>query len=634
MTSPFDDPEFRAQMEAMGVVHKPGMAKEMLGEIAPLLADEGFDLDDLDAADLDAVNAALARATERHNLTLFTPVGAHLDGAFALLRQFTLAIAEENLVLAEALLGGIPSDPEPTVPAISHVIGVSLGLLDERQTDAALRRVKARMRVPEWRSKRSKAAARDIAALAAKGRAFDSLQELHGRHSGLAISEGGALAVAASVIAQAKIEGVLIDDLVSRVLDSQGSGSPSGSSFGAGSSSGTGAGPSFGAGAGSSFGTGAGASSATGASFGLAPAASSDALVRKFRAWLQQEPQIAAPDVASEIRMFTVLQSIAGDELLALTDPDDIDPLVDALLDIAEEAGDDDESRQAVEHLLHTLDDYLHFRLDTAEDPEVWEEAHASLEEVLRDDSSIMPALQEIAAAAEAVDAEERRAALWSLPIVQAVREILEWVGAGRAITSSGGLRRAEIEHVAGLIGVSAVGVQKRPAREDREDSRIYAQSMWDVPALASWWWALNATGVLSMSVTRVYAGEQAELWRGATVPPVDLLEFLVSVFVAEVVTGAGRGTTDGFDVAVDAETFARTVRALTYDGEHSDAELPTTFMTPMALRRLKHLESAGLLERVADGSFTVVEPLRAAVARGVMLAVLSPMMAEMAADT
>lgn len=60
----------------MGVVQSPGSGKRMLDEMAPLLSAEGIDLDDLGDADLDEVNAALARATERHSLALFTPVGA------------------------------------------------------------------------------------------------------------------------------------------------------------------------------------------------------------------------------------------------------------------------------------------------------------------------------------------------------------------------------------------------------------------------------------------------------------------------------------------------------------------------------------------------------------------------------
>lgn len=60
----------RAALTAAGVVHKPGLADEMLRELAPFLAEEGVDLNDPDGLDLDTLNAALARATARFNASL------------------------------------------------------------------------------------------------------------------------------------------------------------------------------------------------------------------------------------------------------------------------------------------------------------------------------------------------------------------------------------------------------------------------------------------------------------------------------------------------------------------------------------------------------------------------------------
>jgi hypothetical protein len=54
---------------------KPGIAKEMLRELAPLLAEEGIDVDNIDVPDLDTLQEAMNRAVERHNMTRFTPVG-------------------------------------------------------------------------------------------------------------------------------------------------------------------------------------------------------------------------------------------------------------------------------------------------------------------------------------------------------------------------------------------------------------------------------------------------------------------------------------------------------------------------------------------------------------------------------
>ena len=66
---------------------KPGLADEMMRELAPLLAEEGVDVDDIDVPDLPTLQAAMNRAGERHNMTLFTPVGSARTLAVAALRD-------------------------------------------------------------------------------------------------------------------------------------------------------------------------------------------------------------------------------------------------------------------------------------------------------------------------------------------------------------------------------------------------------------------------------------------------------------------------------------------------------------------------------------------------------------------
>jgi len=46
------------------IQHKPGLANEMLRELAPLLAEEGIDVDDIDVPDLETLQAAMNRAVE------------------------------------------------------------------------------------------------------------------------------------------------------------------------------------------------------------------------------------------------------------------------------------------------------------------------------------------------------------------------------------------------------------------------------------------------------------------------------------------------------------------------------------------------------------------------------------------
>lgn len=63
------------------------MAGELLRELAPLLAEEGIDVDNIDVPDLGTLQQARGRAIERHNMTRFTPVGHARDLAVTALRH-------------------------------------------------------------------------------------------------------------------------------------------------------------------------------------------------------------------------------------------------------------------------------------------------------------------------------------------------------------------------------------------------------------------------------------------------------------------------------------------------------------------------------------------------------------------
>lgn len=186
----------------------PGMAKEMLRELGPLLAEEGISIEDLenhadlDAPDLAAVQAALNRAVERHNMALFTPVGTARDLAVTTLRLTVEAITEANTDLAAALLDQAqPESPDGRAPTVSACIGVALGLLDTWLSGAdphAPHGLRARTNLPagHWFGER---AATDILVLAGKGRAFRSLDTLLVRQGGQQVLYGAALALAAAI---------------------------------------------------------------------------------------------------------------------------------------------------------------------------------------------------------------------------------------------------------------------------------------------------------------------------------------------------------------------------------------------------------------------------------------------------
>jgi hypothetical protein len=180
---------------------KPGLAKETLRELAPLLAEEGIDVDNIDVPDLDTLQAAMKRAIERHNMTRFTPVGHARDLAVTTLRLVIEALAEGDTALAAAILEQVqPDSPDNTTATVAGCIGVALGLLDDWLTGThphAPNGLGQRVRLPagHWLGER---AATDILVLARKGRAFSSLDTLIARQGGQHVLYGSALTLAAA----------------------------------------------------------------------------------------------------------------------------------------------------------------------------------------------------------------------------------------------------------------------------------------------------------------------------------------------------------------------------------------------------------------------------------------------------
>ena len=181
---------------------KPGMANEMLRELAPLLAEKGIDVNNIEVDDIETLQRAMNRAVERQNMALFTPVGERRDVAAAALRLVVEALAADDIEVASAILEQVqPESPDNSAPEVSACIGIALGLLDDwlgGHDDAAPARLADRVRLPKghWVGER---AARDILALAGKGRAFRSLGSLLTRQGGPQVLYGSALALTATV---------------------------------------------------------------------------------------------------------------------------------------------------------------------------------------------------------------------------------------------------------------------------------------------------------------------------------------------------------------------------------------------------------------------------------------------------
>ncbi|WP_029090041.1 hypothetical protein [Brevibacterium album] len=94
-------------------------------------------------------------------------------------------------------------------------------------------------------------------------------------------------------------------------------------------------------------------------------------------------------------------------------------------------------------------------------------------------------------------------------PASAAVSALLAWVGEGRPVARSGGLRRADIEPVAEMLGIRAKGVGRRVEAEPGDET-VYAMSMAEVPELAVWWQDLIEAQLIEVTSTRVRRGPAA----------------------------------------------------------------------------------------------------------------------------
>jgi hypothetical protein len=182
------------------VEYKPGLAQEMLRELAPLLAEEGIDLSGDNPPDTQTLQAALNRAVERRNLELFIPVGPTRQIAADTLHHVVTAILRGDSTAAGRLLERVqPESPDNAAATVSSCIGIALGVLDDTLTAPDAPSVT--LPAGHWTGAR---AATDILVLARKGKAFRSLDKLLIRQGGPHVLHGAALALAATVAAVAR----------------------------------------------------------------------------------------------------------------------------------------------------------------------------------------------------------------------------------------------------------------------------------------------------------------------------------------------------------------------------------------------------------------------------------------------
>lgn len=130
-------------------------------------------------------------------------------------------------------------------------------------------------------------------------------------------------------------------------------------------------------------------------------------------------------------------------------------------------------------------------------------------------------------------DAGPLIAAHAEVPLVQRAVDLLEFVGSGRSVTSTGALKLVDVRSLVEQWGLD-LGAEK-------------LSSMWQVDQIAGPWTALIAGGWLTITSTRVRRGEKAITpYAPAAEDPETFLAFARAVMMCLLISIAGEGPREG----------------------------------------------------------------------------------------
>lgn len=219
-TSRFNNPDFQDMLAQSGVQQMPGADDELMHQLTPLLAADGIDVDNLDDVDPSQLETAMARAIERHNLELMTPVSDERARTINTLREIAQALHNENHDQAVAILDHVEPEAVEGYPSSGHVTGVAMESLDTWYATNALQNGMAR--VSHSKTPRSiRNITPDVEALARKGRAYRSIGSLLRRNAEQTVAGAGAYMVAAAVMALAAHRDESFETVLEEMLPEQ-----------------------------------------------------------------------------------------------------------------------------------------------------------------------------------------------------------------------------------------------------------------------------------------------------------------------------------------------------------------------------------------------------------------------------
>ncbi len=98
----------------------------------------------------------------------------------------------------------------------------------------------------------------------------------------------------------------------------------------------------------------------------------------------------------------------------------------------------------------------------------------------------------------------ESEAAAAKLVFVRRAKALLDWIGDGRELTTSGLLKRKDIQGAAACVGIAAVGAASRSAPQEAPGAPMPVTSMTQLGRLMNYWNALVDAEFINVSTSRV----------------------------------------------------------------------------------------------------------------------------------
>ena len=233
----------------------------------------------------------------------------------------------------------------------------------------------------------------------------------------------------------------------------------------------------------------------------MAPTLQLTALHTELEDWVMEITPGVTPEEAHQLFEGVSLAVVMAIDAVGLRDlfawtPQQFSDLLDvaAAADAEAEAEDLDEPDLAGQPLLEpmvssVMGPLFAFLVDTGR----WSGTEADLDGIREILDEVSPVAAHVAALAALVadppgGEAAQRAALEGLTMADHLLALLAWLEPGRAVTASGGLRRADLAEAAATVGVDLGG--------------RHVRSMWDVARLPETWTALVTAGLLEVGST------------------------------------------------------------------------------------------------------------------------------------